>query len=82
MKNDFYFILKAFFVLKIFKFLSWLFGDVGKTTWLETLQKSWRQKSWRQNMVNEQLQCTYCPISHEVKTTIDDETSNVMQKMS
>ena len=35
MKNAFYFILKALFVLKIFKFLSWLFGHVGKTAWLE-----------------------------------------------
>ena len=42
MKNAFYFILKVLFVLKIFKFLSWLFGDVEKiafkihdfTTWL------------------------------------------------
>ena len=31
MKNIFYFILKAFFVLKIFKLLSWLFGHVEKT---------------------------------------------------
>ena len=30
MKNDFYFTLKAPFVLKTFKFLSWLFGHVGK----------------------------------------------------
>ena len=30
MKNAFYFILKALFVLKIFKFLSWLFGHVAK----------------------------------------------------
>ena len=34
MKNVF-FILKALFVLKIFKFLSRLFGHVGKTAWLE-----------------------------------------------
>ena len=34
MKNVFYFILKALFVLKIFKFLSWLFGRIEKT-WLE-----------------------------------------------
>ena len=34
-KNAFYFILKALFVLKIFKFLSWLFSHVGKTAWLE-----------------------------------------------
>ena len=35
MKNAFYFMLKAFFVLKIFKVLSWLFGHVEKTPWLE-----------------------------------------------
>ena len=35
MKNIFYFILKALFVLKIFKFLSWLFGHIEKTAWLE-----------------------------------------------
>ena len=29
-KNAFYFILKALFVLKIFRFLSWLFGHVNK----------------------------------------------------
>ena len=31
MKNAFYFILKALFVLKLFKFLSRLVGHVGKT---------------------------------------------------
>ena len=31
MKNAFYFILKALFFLEIFKFLSRLFGYVGKT---------------------------------------------------
>ena len=30
MKNAFYLILKAIFVLKLFKFLSQLFGHVGK----------------------------------------------------
>ena len=34
-KNAFYFILKALFILKIFKFLSWLFDHVEKTVWLE-----------------------------------------------
>ena len=34
-KNVFYSILKTLFVLKIFKFLSWLFAHVGKTAWLE-----------------------------------------------
>ena len=31
MKNAFYFILKALFVLRIFRFLSWHFGHVEKT---------------------------------------------------
>ena len=35
MKNTFYLILKALFVLKISKFLSWLLEHVEKTTWLE-----------------------------------------------
>ena len=35
MKNAFYFILKALFVLKILKFLPRLFGYVGKTALLE-----------------------------------------------
>ena len=34
-RNAFYFILKAVFVLMIFKFLFWLFGHVEKTVWLE-----------------------------------------------
>ena len=35
MKKAFYFILKAHFFLKIFKFLSWHFEHVEKTAWLE-----------------------------------------------
>ena len=35
MKNVFYVTLKPLFVLKIFKFLSLLFGPVEKTAWLE-----------------------------------------------
>ena len=31
MKNAFYFILKALFVLNIFKFLSWILGPVEKS---------------------------------------------------
>ena len=30
MKNDFYFTSEALFILKMFKFLSWLFGLVAK----------------------------------------------------
>ena len=65
MKNAFYFILKAFFILKIFKFLSGLLGDVEKTAWLE--KKGKFQNLWRHNLVKKQLQYTYCPISHKVK---------------
>ena len=36
MKNAFYFILNALFLLKIFKFLSWLFQHEEKTAWLES----------------------------------------------
>ena len=36
MKNAFYFIVKALFVPKIFKFLSRVFGHVGKTAGLES----------------------------------------------
>ena len=35
MKNTFYFIFKAVIVLKIFKFLYWIFGHVEKTARLE-----------------------------------------------
>ena len=38
MKNAFYLTLKALFVLKIFKFLSWFFGHVEKTGRLEHSQ--------------------------------------------
>ena len=34
-KNAFYFILKALSFLKIFKFLSWVFGHIEKTAWLK-----------------------------------------------
>ena len=33
--NAFSFILKTFFVLNIFEFLSWFFGHVEKTAWLD-----------------------------------------------
>ena len=33
-KNAFYFSLKALFILKKFKFWSWLLGHAGKTAWL------------------------------------------------
>ena len=54
MKNAFYFILKALSVLKIFKFLSWLFRHVESS----------------HSLVNKELQHTYCSISHELKATM------------
>ena len=66
MKNNFYFILKAFFVLKIFTFLSWLFDD-----WKNDLIRRVRSisKVLRHNLVSKQLWYTYCPLFREVKTT-------------
>ena len=63
-KNDesvFYFTLKTLLVLKIFKFLSWTFWS-----WLEGSCLFWNL--WRHNLVNKQLQYTYCPISQDVKS--------------
>ena len=67
MKNAFYFILEALFLLKIFNFLSWPFGHVGKTTWLESYDEF--QNSWSHNLAHKQLQYIYFVISHEVETT-------------
>ena len=44
------------------------FDHVGKTVWLERL--GWMQNQWPHNLVNKQLQYTYCPISHEGKQTM------------
>ena len=67
MKNVFHFILKGFFVLKIFKFLSWIFAHahVEKMTWLE--RKKFKKFMMPHKLVNKQLQYTYCTISHKVK---------------
>ena len=52
MKNTFYFILKALFVLKIFIFLFWLFDHVGKQLDEEAninfknIQKSCNEEEW------------------------------------
>ena len=52
---------------KIFKYFSWIFSHVEKVALLE--RSGWFQNLWRHNLINKQLQDTYCPISHEVKTT-------------
>ena len=58
MKNAFYLILKALFVFKIYTFLSWLFSDVEKTTWLECTinfkiydATAWLTKNYNTHMV-------------------------------
>ena len=56
MKNAFHFILKFLFVLKIFKFLSWLFGHVDKRTLLDRLGSF--RNLWRHNLEKKQLQYT------------------------
>ena len=67
MKNAFCFVLKALFVLKIFKFLYWFFGHTEKTAWLET--SSYFQNLWLYNLVNKQLQWTHCPIKSKGNQT-------------
>ena len=51
MKNVFYFMLKALFILKILKFLSWLFGHFGK--WfdekVEVNLKMYDNTDWKAN---------------------------------
>ena len=64
MENAFYFILKTLFFVKIFKFLSRIFGHVGKMAWLE--RQGQLPNSWRHNLAYKQLQYKYCPISHKV----------------
>ena len=64
MKNALYFNSKTISVLKIFKFLSWLFGHV--TTWVDKKDKVnfkfYEVTAWSANK-----QYTYCPIFREVK---------------
>ena len=65
MKNAFYSILKVLFVLKIFKFLSFL--SCRKNSFIKEV--SLISKLRRHNQVNKQLQYTYCAIFREVKAT-------------
>ena len=64
-KNAFYFTLKALFVLKIFMFLSWIFGQVYKR--LDQKDKVnfkvFNVTTCLTNNCN-----THCPTCHEVKT--------------
>ena len=65
MKNAFCFTLKAIFVLKIFTFLSWLFGYVEKRLDNNKAMvnfKIYDVTDWIKNNFN-----TYYPISQEVK---------------
>ena len=64
MKYAYYFILKALFILKMFKFLSWLFGHLEKTAWFEKDKINLETYD-----VNNKLQYTYCSISHKLKAT-------------
>ena len=68
MKNAFYFILKALFVLKTSKFLSWLVDQIEKQ--LDEKDKVnfkiYDTTAW----LTKQLQYTYFSISHEVNATI------------
>ena len=59
MKNAFYFISKALFVLKIFRFLSWHFGHVARR--LNQKDKVNFLNLWHHNLANKQSKYTYCP---------------------
>ena len=70
MKNAFYFTLKALFVLKILKFLSSPFGHVEKTAQQkDKVNFKIHDEKLNKKLDKKQLQCTYCPISQEVKAT-------------
>ena len=45
----FFFILKALFVLKIFEFLSWIFGHLEKMAWLDVNFKIYDVTTWLRN---------------------------------
>ena len=54
MKNAFYFTLNALFVLKMFKFLSWLFGNVEKRfdEKAKVIFKVFNATTWKTNNCN------------------------------
>ena len=53
-KNAFYFTLKALLVVQKLNFLSWIFGHVEKTAWLEKYDQF--QNLWHHDLINKQLQ--------------------------
>ena len=66
--NAFYFKLKTLLVLKIFKFLCWLFSHVKKR--LDKKDKfNFKIYSNHHSMVNKQLHYIYWSMSHKVKAT-------------
>ena len=68
MKNAFYFIFKVLFVLKVFKYMSWLFGHVEKMAWFRNkrLISKFVTSQPSQQTITIHI---YCSISYEVKTT-------------
>ena len=66
MKNAFYFTSKALFLLKIFKLLSWLFGQVAKQLYRKdkVYFKFYDVTAWLTNSLN---WYRYCPIFRKVK---------------
>ena len=63
MKNAYYFMLKAPFVLDIFTFLSWLY------CYSEKQYDKKAEVLLRHRLYNKELQYVYCPTSQEVKAT-------------
>ena len=67
MKSIFYIILKALFILKILRFLSWLLGHLKKSCLIRKIR--WISKFMTSHNTHIYLQYRYCPTSHEEKPT-------------
>ena len=67
-RNSFYFTSKALSFLKIFKFLSWLFGHVAKRLDKKDQVnfKFYNVTAWLTNNCPIHIQYTFCPIFQEV----------------
>ena len=71
MRNGFYFILKALFILKMFKFLFWLFGYIQKTIWLK------KQVNFKIYDVTARLTITI-HILPNISLSMDKETNDIL----
>ena len=86
MKNIFYFTSKALFALKIFKFLSWLFGHVVK--WLDKKDKVnfkfYDIAAWLTNSCDTRIAQMLRSKGNQTKKLIKtkNDTQNVLEKLA